>query len=134
MLRSFLHSEASIVCFPMPRRKTVPWSLKHRVPIQVCFLRGAAIIFAFLGHNNLFPKTSKEDCAHPGLFFLRGAAIIFEFRSPYNLFPKTSKEDCTVVAKTSRGLFFARCCDHFRIPKPLQFISQYLQGRLYRGR
>ena len=105
VLRSFSYSEAPTLYFPIPRRETVLWSLKHRVSIQVCFLRGAAITFAF--------------------------------RSRYNLFPNTSKEDCTVVAKTwsvHPGLFFARCCDHFRIPKALQFISQYLKGRLYCGR
>ena len=62
MLRSFLHSEASTVCFPMPRRKTVAWSLKHRVPIQVCFLRDVAIIFAFRSLYSLFPNASKDDC------------------------------------------------------------------------
>ena len=62
VLRSFSYSEGTTIYFPIPRRKTVPWSLKHG------------------------------------------------------------------------GLFFARCCDHFRIPKALQFISQYLEGKLYRGR
>ena len=180
VLRSFSYSEAPTLYFPIPRRETVLWSLKHRVSIQVCFLRGAAITFAFRSPYNLFPNTSKEDCtvvaktwrsffcevlrsfSHSEgttiyfpiprrktlpwslkhgvsiqVCFLRGAAIIFAFRRPYNLFPNTSKEDCTVVAKTTSvhpGLFFARCCDHFRIPKPLQFVTQYLQGRLYRGR
>ena len=90
VLRSFLHSEGTTISFPIPRRKNVPWSLKHRVSTQVCFLRGAAIIFAF--------------------------------RSLYSLLLNISKDDCTVVAKTSSahpGLFFARCCDHFCIPKPL---------------
>ena len=144
VLRSFTHSEAPIVYFPIPLRKTVPWSLKHRVSIQVSFFRGAAIIFAFQSPYILFPiprrKTVLWSLKHrvsTQVCFLRDVAIIFAFRSLYSLFPNASKEDCTVVAKTSSvhpGLFFARCCDHFRIPKPLQFVTQYLQGRLYRGR
>ena len=61
VLRSFSHSEGTTIYFPIPRRKTVPWSLKHGVSIQVCFLRGAAIIFAFRSPYTLFPNTSKED-------------------------------------------------------------------------
>ena len=172
VLRSFLHSEGTTIYFPIPRRKTVPWSLKHRVSTQVYFLRGAAIIFAFRRHCNLFPNTSKEDCtvvaktwrsffcevlrsfSHSEgttiyfpipqrktvLWSLKQSPVFCEVlrsfsysEAPTLYFPI----DCTVVAKTSSvhpGLLFARCCDHFRIPKSLQFISQYLEGRLYRGR
>ena len=93
VLRSFSHSEGTTNYFPIPRRKTVPWSLKHGVSIQVCFLRDAAIIFAFRRRYTLFSNTSKGDCI---------------------VVAKTSS--------VHPGLFFAIGCDHFRIPKPVHFI------------
>ena len=48
-----------------------------------------------------------------------------------------SKDDSIVVAKISsshRGNFYAMCCEHSRIPKPLHYGSHELEGKLYRGR